>query len=309
MAIAPTLFVILLGANGKSLPTSVNDSEITTIGSVSGEYFTQDQVAVMARRIANPKSTHEMVTTAETAKLAGWRLGETVEMGDFTVAQINSGVNPATAKPALKFSVQLVGLVVFSNQVASDDIDRYSTHQLLTPALTERLHAGATYPDYGLRLRGNSRAVAGVEQETTRLVPKGTPYAFLVTSVTEGRVERPSEPEAIALAVALSPLAPLGPARQVDRTPRFAFDWTVLGAGFAILAVGLSALTVVLAQRRAARRRIGQGSEPVQQGSAVVNAAARHGLPAPAVVVSDSPSRPVMAGLPCRSARCWSGQC
>jgi hypothetical protein len=349
VAIAPTLMAIPLGANGKALPNSVNSDEIMTIGSVGGEYFTQDRVAVMAGRMANPKSTHEMVATAETAKLAGWHLGETVRMGDFTVAQINSGVNPATARPVLIFSAKLVGLVVFSNQVASDDIDRNATtYQLLTPALTEKLRAGATYPNYGLRLRGGSRDVAAVEQEITRLVPKGTPYAFLVTSVTEGAVERSSKPEAIALGVfgaiaalaalliagqaisralwadrddldvlralgadpltvtwdavfgllgavvigatlavvlaaALSPLAPLGPARQVDPTPGFAFDWTVLGLGFAVLAVGLSALTVALAYRRAARRRIGQRSEPVQRGSAVVNAAARHGLPAPAV--------------------------
>ena len=173
--------------------------------------------------------------------------------------------------------------------------------------------------------------MAAVEQEITRLVPKGNPYAFHVTSVTEGQVERSSKPEAIALgvfgaiaalaalliagqaisralwaededldvlralgadsltvtwdaifgllgavvlgatlavvlAVALSPLAPLGPARQVDRTPGFAFDWTVLGVGFAVLAVGLSALTVAFAYRRAARRRIRQRSEPVRTG-------------------------------------------
>ena len=115
VAIAPTLFVIPLGANGKALPNSLNSDEITTIGSVGGEYFTQDRVAVAAGRMANPKSTHEMVATAEMAKLAGWHLGETVTMGDFTVAQINSGVNPATAKPALTFSAKLVGLVVFSS--------------------------------------------------------------------------------------------------------------------------------------------------------------------------------------------------
>jgi hypothetical protein len=290
VAIAPTLLAIPLGANGKPLSTSISEDQITTIGSAGGEYFTQDRVAVAVGRMADPKSTNEMVATAETAKLAGWHLGETVKMGDFTVAQINSGVNPATAKPGLEFSAKLVGLVVFSNQVASDDIDRNAaTYQLLTPALTQKLRAGATYPDYGLRLRGGSRDVAAVEQEITRLVPKGDPYDFHVASVTEGQVERSSKPEAIALgvfgaiaalaalliagqaisralwaegedldvlralgadsltvtwdaifgllggvvlgatlavvlAVILSPLAPLGPARQVDRTPGVAFD-------------------------------------------------------------------------------------
>ena len=348
VAIAPNFDVTPIGANGKALPNSVSSDEITTIGSVGGEYFTQDRVAVVAGRMANPKSTHEMVATAEMVKLAHWHLGETVKMGDFTVAQINR-VNPATSEPALKFSAKLVGLVVFSDQVASDDIDSNANaaYQLLTPALTRRLQAGATYPGYGLRLRGGTSDVAAVEQEITRLVPKGTPYAFLVTSVTEGRVERSSKPEAIALgvfgaiaalaalliagqaisrglwadrddldvlralgadpltltwdaifgllgavvlgaalavllAVGLSPLAPLGPARQVDPTPGFAFDWTVLGVGFAVMAVGLGALTVALAYRRA-RRHIGQRSVPVQRGSVVVNAAARYGLSAPAV--------------------------
>jgi hypothetical protein len=348
VAIAPTFFVTAIGANGKALPGDNNSDGFTTIGSVGGEYFTQDRVVVTAGRMANPKSTHEMVATAETAKLSGWHLGEIVRMGDFTVAQINSGANPGTTKLGLQFSAKLVGLVVFSSQVASDDIDRGAwTYQLLTPALTQKLRAGATYPDYGLRLR-KSGDVAAVEREIVRFVPKGTPYAFLVNSVTEGRVERSSKPEAIALGVfgaiaalaalliagqaisralwaesedleilralgadpltvtsdavfgllgavvigatlavvlagALSPLAPLGPARQVDPTPGFAFDWTVLGVGFAVLAVGLGALTVALAYRRAARRRIGQRSEPVQRRSAVVNAAARYGLPAPAV--------------------------
>jgi hypothetical protein len=200
VAIAPTLFVTPVGTNGRALPNNVNSDEITTIGSEGGEYFTQDQVAVTAGRMANPNSTHEMMAKAAMATLAGWHLGETVKMGYLTVAQLNSGVNPATAKLQL-FSAQLVGLVVFSSQVVSDDIDRYSTYQLLTPALTRKLQSGATYPNYGLRLRGGNAEVAAVEREIVRLVPKGNPYDFLVTSSTEGQVERSSKPEAIALGV------------------------------------------------------------------------------------------------------------
>ncbi len=98
VAIAPTLLVLPLGSNGKALPNSVN-SDYTTIGSVGGGYFTQDRVVVAAGRMANPKSTHEMVATAEMAKLADWHLGETVLMGDFTVAQINSGSIPLPPSP------------------------------------------------------------------------------------------------------------------------------------------------------------------------------------------------------------------
>jgi uncharacterized BrkB/YihY/UPF0761 family membrane protein len=88
---------------------------------------------------------------------------------------------------------------------------------------------------------------------------------------------------AVGIGVALSTLAPIGPAAQVDPSPGLALDWTVLGTGFAILVAGLGALTLALAYRRAARRRLGVPAEPVERGSAVVNAAARSGLLAPAV--------------------------
>ncbi len=47
---------------------------------------------------------------------------------------------------------------------------------------------------------------------------------------------------AVAVAVALSPLAPIGAVRPVYPDPGIAFDWTVLGAGFAVLVVVLGAV-------------------------------------------------------------------
>ena len=44
---------------------------------------------------------------------------------------------------------------------------------------------------------------------------------------------------AVGVAVALSPLAPLGRVRQVDPSPGIAFDWAVLGSGFLVIVVGL----------------------------------------------------------------------
>ena len=87
---------------------------------------------------------------------------------------------------------------------------------------------------------------------------------------------------AFVIAAALSPLAPIGPTRQVDPAPPVAVDWTVLGTGLVVLVVGLAVFTVALAYRRAGRRS-GERAEPVERGSFVVNAAARTGLPAPAV--------------------------
>ena len=59
---------------------------------------------------------------------------------------------------------------------------------------------------------------------------------------------------AAVVAVALSPLAPLGPVRSVYPGGGVAFDWTVLTVGFGVLVGGLGAIAVVLAYRGAPHR-------------------------------------------------------
>jgi hypothetical protein len=59
---------------------------------------------------------------------------------------------------------------------------------------------------------------------------------------------------AVAVAVALSPLAPLGPVRPYYPDPGIVFDWTVLGLGMAVLVVVLGSVALVLAVQRAPQR-------------------------------------------------------
>ena len=350
VASAPALLLLPLGPGGKPGPSASAylGNEVNVVGSDGGMYFRQDGVSVAAGRMADPGRADEMVATAEAASLGGWRVGETVRFGAYTVQQANSpAFSPATAKPAARVSVKLVGLVVLPAQVARDDVDRYPTVVLMTPALTRRLRSSETLPLYGLRLEHGTQDVPAVEREIIRFLPRGTTYAFHITSVVTGQVERASKPEAIALgvfgaiaaaatlliaglaisrglwandedlivlralgadpgtmtvdaglgllgavvlgsvaavgvAVALSPLAPIGSVRQLDPSPGFAVDWTVLGTGFAVLVAGLGALTVALAYRRATRA-YGDRREPAGRASSVVRAAERTGLPAPAV--------------------------
>jgi hypothetical protein len=349
VAVAPNLYVVPLGPKGRPLPSAVNDDDVSALGSENGEYFTQDRVTVAEGRMANPRSASEMVATAEAAKLSGWHVGESVSFGEYTEKQAQSPTfSFATDKPSLRFSATLVGLIVFSSQVVNDDVDRFPTYVLMTPALTQRLRSSEVYPSFGLRLAQGSHDVSTVEKEIIGLLPTGTTYTFHVTSVAEGQVERSSKPEAIALgvfgaiaalaalliaglaisravgtqgddldalralgadpvtltwdamfgflgaillgallavgvALGLSPLAPIGPASQVDPSPGIAFDWIVLGPGIGVLILGLGALTVALAYRTVARRRLGQRTEAIERGSSLVNAAARAGLPAPAI--------------------------
>lgn len=72
---------------------------------------------------------------------------------------------------------------------------------------------------------------------------------------------------AAAVAVGLSPLAPIGLVRPVYPDPGIAFDWTVLGLGMAVLIAGLSAAAIALAYRQAPRRAAGRRPQAGWRGS------------------------------------------
>ncbi len=88
---------------------------------------------------------------------------------------------------------------------------------------------------------------------------------------------------AFGLAVALSPLAPLGPVRAVYPDRGFSFDWTVLGAGVAVLVVVLGVVVAAISYRNAPHRLARIGTR-VARDSKVVRVAERAGLPQSAVV-------------------------
>ena len=87
---------------------------------------------------------------------------------------------------------------------------------------------------------------------------------------------------AVAAAVGLSPLAPIGAVRSVYPDPGVAFDWTVLGLGFVLFVVVLSSATLSMAYRvsphRTSRRRA-----DTERHSSLGSAAAVAGMPPAAV--------------------------
>jgi hypothetical protein len=88
---------------------------------------------------------------------------------------------------------------------------------------------------------------------------------------------------AVGVAVALSPFAPLGPARPVDPHSGIAFDWTVLGFGLIVLIGLLSSIAVVIAYRETPHRTARQRERTTPRGSRLARVAASSGVPAPAV--------------------------
>ena len=86
---------------------------------------------------------------------------------------------------------------------------------------------------------------------------------------------------AVAVAVGLSPLAPIGPVRSVYPDRGMAFDWTVLGLGFVLLTVVLTGSAAAVAYRVSPHRARRTGD--LERSSRLAQAAAACGLPPTAV--------------------------
>jgi hypothetical protein len=198
------VFALPAGKAGapRQLP-AFQSGDVVPIGSLNGEYFNQDKVAVIRGRMADPHRADEFVLTAAAERLLGWHVGKTVPMYFYTTAQAQMpGIGTAKVKPTLRLAMHLVGIVVFNNEVVLDEVDRYPTFMLFTPRLTRQFAAsGMNYDDYSMQLQHGARDVPAVEREIVARLPKGTTYQFHVTSVVTAQVARSIEPEAIALGV------------------------------------------------------------------------------------------------------------
>jgi hypothetical protein len=88
---------------------------------------------------------------------------------------------------------------------------------------------------------------------------------------------------AVVVAVALSPLAPIGAVRPVYPHVGIAFDWTVLGLGFAILVVVLTGTALLMAYRVSPHRTESRRMRNAGRSSTIARIAATSGLPPTAV--------------------------
>jgi hypothetical protein len=87
---------------------------------------------------------------------------------------------------------------------------------------------------------------------------------------------------AVLVAIALSPVAPIGTVRSVYPLRGIAFDWTVLGLGALALVVALAAIAVVLAARAEPSRAARRAQRAVRPRSRALSRSIGARLPAPA---------------------------
>lgn len=182
------LFAFPAGRHGAPLiPPGLASGDVSQDGSLGAEYFSQDKLAVTQGRQANPKKADEFVMTASAEHLMGWHVGHTVAMYVYSTDEASlPGFGTAKVKPKLRITMHLVGTVVLNSQVVLDEVDRYPTLMIFTPALAKPFVAPRNnYLDYNLQLAHGSSSVSAVEREIIGAVPKGTTYQFHVTSTCD----------------------------------------------------------------------------------------------------------------------------
>jgi hypothetical protein len=192
------------GAHGGPLvPAPLLAGKVITVASLTGEFFSQDRVAVDQGRMANPKKLNEFVTTANAAQLMGWRVGQSISMYFYTGPQTSlPKFGTSQVPPTIALTMKLVGTVTVNTDVVSDEVDKYPSFMIFTPAIGRRLNVkGINYIDYALELDHGARDVPAVEREVIKSLPKGTTYSFHVTSSVAAQVNKSIEPEAIALGI------------------------------------------------------------------------------------------------------------
>ncbi len=89
---------------------------------------------------------------------------------------------------------------------------------------------------------------------------------------------------AAAVAVALSPLSPLGPIRAVYHPPGITIDWTVLGCGAVVLVAGLGLTAFVVAYRGSPHRLARRPRTELPRDSKLVQLSTASGLSPSGVV-------------------------
>jgi hypothetical protein len=204
---------------GAHLHITAGETPPTVIGSIDGEYASQDRVSLVKGHLADPDRSDEAVMNAQAAQELGVHIGSVIHIGLYTDAEENSNYG---GKPHAVARVKLVGEVIFSDTVVQDDIDALGSGVvLLSQALTRELApCCAYYSQTFLALKGGDSSVGRVRDAVSRLLPGGTNAAFggsEETSTFVTKAQQSITPQAIALGVfgGLAGLAALLIAGQV----------------------------------------------------------------------------------------------
>jgi len=335
----------VLNADGTA---RTDPTRIPIAGSVDGGLFDQDRFTVTEGRMADPSRVDEVMVSQLAADTLGLHVGQVIPIAVLTSDSTTPGTGPVE-NIHTRVDTTIVAIGKLNSEVVQDDVGRFPTYIVATPALTRPLlDCCVSWTWTGIQLEHGAADVAAVEREYVAALPPNDGYQFHVTKQVEEQVQRSIEPEAIALgafgaiaavagllisgqaigrhlrlnrddldvlralgagpamtiadglvgiigaivlgalvaagvAIALSPLAPIGPVRGVYPDRGIAFDWLVLAGGSVVVIVVLGGLASATAYRNAPHRVARRDRQRAERTSAAVRTAAAMGLPVSAV--------------------------
>ena len=126
-----------------------------------------------------------------------------------------------------------------------------------------------------MRLAG----VAALDHPTLRALGMTSRQLFILGLARAGGIAVFAAALAVAVAAALSPLTPIGLARELEPDPGFAFDWLIVMPGAAAVLAAILLAGALIAWR-AARPPAGAPLSAPKAASAIADALARSGAPA-----------------------------
>ena len=175
--------------SGRVQARSLNGN-VVLVGSVDGLLFNQDRFAVTSGRMADPARADEVMVTQNAAASLGLHLGEVVPV----VISPSSGSGPDR-----HIGLKVVGIGLLNREVVQDQIAKYPTYMVATPALTRSVAGDGSIVYLGVQLRGGAADVAAVERRWNSTERYFTD--FQVVSQVQSEADQSIRPMALALGV------------------------------------------------------------------------------------------------------------
>ncbi len=249
---------VALGASYR-LPGSrtVQDysSSVLFVGSVDGMLFDQDRLTITEGHPADPSDAHQVEITEAAAQVLGLHVGDSFDV-------FVNGTGGPGGKPV---RVTVAGIGLLNREVVQDQIARFPTYVVGTPALTRSVFnksSALTY--FGVQLDSTPGAVADVERSWNSHEKYFTD--FQVAAQTAQEADQSIRPEALALGafgciaglttllLALEELArqrrnreeELDTMRALGASPAMTVTDGLVGSGGAIVIGGVLAVGVAL---------------------------------------------------------------
>ncbi len=193
--------------HGKVEPSGLGD--VVLVSSVDGLLFNQDRFTVTSGRMADPARADQVVVTQTAASALGLHLGQSLPVS------IDASSNASSA-PGRRMGLKVVGIGLLNREVVQDQIAKFPTYIVGTPALARSLASDSKTQVYlGVQLRRGTADVAAVERRWSSTQRFFTD--FEVASQIQGEALQAIRPEALALGAfgAIAALAALFLSTQV----------------------------------------------------------------------------------------------